>query len=943
MEFHVLGPLEVLHGEGRISLGGPRHRSLLALLLVRPCEVISVDQLADALWTEGIPRRASEMLHVRVSELRRSLGAGADRVVTRRPGYLLRVDEDELDTQRFQRHATSGRAALVGGDPVTAERELRAALALWRGPVLPEISDRLIARPEIYRLERLRLQVLEDHVQSELDLGRHLDVIGETETLTAEDPLRERFWWQRMLALYRASRQAEALRVYQQVCAHLAAELGIDPGPELRQLHTAILRQDPALDLTGLPIAIRGRTPNNLPARLTSFVGRREELAEISALLGTARLVTLTGVGGCGKSRLATEIAAAQLDTYPDGVWIVELAVLSDPLLITSTIAKVLGIHEHPDRQLLDLVLERLREARTLVVLDNCEHLVEGVADLVGELLGHCSEVRVLCTSRELLGIQGEVLRSVPGLGTSDAVRMFADRARAVRAGFELTDTTTGDVAEICRRLDGLPLGIELAAASTSTFCPARILAGLDDCFGLLAKGKRLISARHRTLHAVVGWSYELLDEQERLVFEQLSVFVGSFTFEAAAAICVATDIADLLDRLIGKSLLIAESVAPREYRYRLLEVLRVFGMEKLSLRGQVDLVRARHAEFFRALTELAGAGLRGREQARWLDCLGEEHTNLRAALEFSLGRGDAETAAKLAGSIYPFWDLRGHYSEGRQWLSRVLTVGRNISVPSRTRVLMAATTLAVIQGDFESAGMSAGEAVLLGRQAREAAGVAHALSYLGLMAIHTGELDRAASLLHESLDTASAVGAGWERAWALVFLAVLALADRDCDRALDVTERAEAALETVGDPEALGWVLVIRAAADWHMLNTSRAATEVQAGLNVFGDLGALWGTSTGLLVTALVVGTSGQHEVSARLLGAAEALRDSIGGALLAVAQDWRDAGMAEATAALGPESFRHAWCAGQMMSPEAALAEARTALDSYGASTAHCTIQS
>lgn len=949
MEFRILGPLEAVNDSGTIAaLGGPRHRTLLAALLVHAGRAVSTDRLIEVIWGATPPKSATEMLQVRVSELRKLLSleqsSKEDLLITRPPGYLIHVAPDELDSRRFEQLLASGRQALDGGEPAVAARHLRAAVALWRGPPLPEIADRPYAQSEIARLDDLRLQALEARIDADLATGRELELVGELRTLVAEHPLRERFWHRLMLALYRAGRQSEALQAYQSARDLLAEQLGIDPGPELQDLYTSILRQDSTLSPSPDPGDRRHETPTNLPANLTSFIGRVDELAEVAEQLKAVRLVTLTGVGGSGKSRLAVEIASRVLDAYPDGVWVVELAPLTDPRLIAATVAKVLGVPEHPERSHFNQVVTHLRRAKALVVLDNCEHLVEDVAEFTWQLLDACPLLRILCTSRERLGITGEVLRPLAGLRVpppqlsqpaearnTDAVRLFAERATAVRPTFDLSDTAAGVASEVCRRLDGLPLAIELAAAGISTRNVEQIAAGLDDRFHLLTRGSRVALPRHKTLRAVVDWSYELLDEPERRTFDRLAIFVGGFTFEAAEFVCAHqdNDLPEILARLVDKSLVTADAVASPEYRFRMLETLRAYGLERLEDRGELDTVSARHAGYFLVLAGAADIGLRGADQQAWLDRLSAEHSNFRAAMEFSLERGDHQAAACMAGSLYPFWDLRGHYSEGRQWLRRVLKAGRHVSERVRIRALMGAATLAVIQGDVEDAVATCEAAAALSRQTGNRAGLAHALQYLGFIAIYAEELEQADALLAESLEAARSADAQWEHGWALIFLATLALTRAEYDRAASLSRQSQMVLEPVGDQEALAWTMIICAGACWAQHKTDEAADNIRDALVAFDRLGGLWGISFALLVSALVTAQRGRMERSARLLAAAESIRTSMGVGMLPLTKAWFDDAITVARTALGADGFQTAWEAGSELRREAAVAEALSQL--------------
>ncbi len=728
MEFAILGRLEVLDGDRDLTPGRAKQRALLAMLLLHPNQLVAIDRLVEALWGEAPPATAANALQGHVAALRKLLGAA--RIETRAPGYLLRLDPGELDLARFESLVAEARRRV---EPEERSLRLGQALALWRGDALADLRYESFAQREIARLAELRLTALEDRVDADLAQGRHDELVGELEALVAEHPFRERLRGQSMLALYRCGRQADALHLYQEGRRALVSELGINPGPALQQLQQRILKQDPSLDLrAAAPDGRDGQPRTNLPAPLTSFVGRQRELVEIAAQLRGNRLVTLTGVGGVGKSRLALEVASACRAEFPDGTWLVELAALAQPGLVVHAVAATLRVREHPQRPLIDVLAEHLRAVEMLVVLDNCEHLVDEVADVAERLLGSCMGLRILATSRERLGITGEALRPVAGLsvpapdasgasavGRAEAVRLLVDRAAAVQPGFGLSEATAAAVAQICRRLDGLPLAIELAAAGVNAFGVEQIAARLDDRFRLLTHGSRTASTRQQTLGAVVSWSYGLLGDTQQRLFDRVAVFVGGFTLEAVEAVCAdpaegGLTVAELLARLVDKSLVMTENAAAATPRYRMLETLRAYGLERLDGSGQTASLRDRHAAFFLALVESAGEALRGAQQPVWLRRLEAEHGNIRAALEWSIGQGDAATAVRLAGSLYPLWDRHGHYREGRRWLARVLAMDAPVPPIARARALNSAAAFAVVQGDLEASAAAAEQAATI-------------------------------------------------------------------------------------------------------------------------------------------------------------------------------------------------------------------------------------
>jgi predicted ATPase/DNA-binding SARP family transcriptional activator len=967
MEFRILGPLAVSHEGSLLAVGGPRHRRLLAALLVGAGSVVSRDRLTEALWGEDPPRSASAMLHVRVSELRAALRAGRPErdagLLTVGGGYLLDVGDDGLDARRFERLAVRGHQVLGLGEHARAAAELGDALALWRGPALVDVAGEPFAQAEAARLEALRVQALEDRLDADLAGGRHAEILLELEAMVGVHPLREPLWCRLMLALYRSGRQADALGAYQRARDLLADELGVEPGAELRRLQTAVLRQDPSLDLRAAdgPVTMnepsgpeasgrtspRGDPPHNLPAPLTSFIGRERELAETRALLQAGRLVTLTGTGGSGKSRLAIETATMSLPDHPDGTWLVELAELHDPDLVPHAVAGAIGVRELPRNAVVDLLAERLRTSAALLVLDNCEHLLGGVAGLVHRLLGACPSLHILVTSRERLGITGEVLRRVDGLsvpvsasdrasvGEADAVQLFLERAAAVEAGFRLSDTNSAAVAQLCRRLDGLPLAIEMAAACVNTFAVDELAARLDDRFRILVRGSRTGLARHQTLRAMVDWSYGLLTDAQRRLFDRLAVFVGGFTFEAAEQVgsAAAEDrpaVAEFLARLVDTSMVVAESAPDGTHRYRIPETLRAYGLERLAEAGEVGRTRDRHGAFFLALAEPVGEPLRAGKTPASLHRLAVEHGNFRAALEWSLSAGDTQTAVRLAGALYPFWDLRGHYTEGRRWLEAALAADGPVPPAATTRALLGVATLAVIQGDLGPATAAANRATVLCRRSGDHVGLAHALQHLGFAAIHAGDLDRATALLTESLSAARAVGHSWLEGWSLLFLAIAAVARAEYGEAARLSRRGEAVLRPVDEPEGMAWAMVIQGAAAWRDGDQLRAATALRDGLRAFQGLGGSWGLSVGLLVSAQVAGTQGNRHASIVLSGASEALRLSVGAALLPFVQEWLDTARAEASAELDAGAVNRAWRTGQQLPTEEAVGQAVRALD-------------
>jgi predicted ATPase/DNA-binding SARP family transcriptional activator len=756
----VLGPLEVRDTGGTlVPVGGARLRSLLIRLAIGDGRPVSVDRLADDLWADGGPADAANAIQALVSRLRNA--AGRDCVEHSPAGYRLAIDPAEVDARAFENLVVAARDVLADGDQAAGAAMLAQALGLWRGPALADVADAPFAAAPITRLSELRLAAIEDRVDADLSLGRGAGLVPELQELAAAHPLRERLRGQLMRALQAAGRQADALTAYEDTRRVLADQLGVDPSPGLAAVHLAILRgvpppaapaarsqfarpatpappagpaapgpaatrpdPGPPAGPAGPPPAANPAAPparppggpldagaaappafppgaprrGNLPAQLTSFVGRDDELRRLGKLLAESRLVTLTGPGGAGKTRLSIEASARMTELLPDGVWFVPLAPVRDALDVPQAVLAALGLQESAwpadpvetarlaAQQPLDRLADALAARKLVLVLDNCEHVVDAVAWLAGRVLAHAPEVRILATSREPLGITGEMLCPVPSLrlppegasaeeaAYSPAVRLFTDRAAAVRPGFVLDPGTTEPVVRICRALDGIPLAIELAAARLRALTCTQVADRLDDRFRLLSVGSRGALPRHQTLRAIVDWSWDLLDDAERTVLRRLSVFSGGATPDSAEQVCALggehRDIIDVIASLVDKSLVTA--TGEHEVRYRLLETVRAYAGERLAEAGEADLVRAAHAAFFLALAERAEPELRARDQLAWLNRLSAEHDNCSAALRHVIAAGDVRTALRLVGALAWFWITRGYDTEAATWAGEV-------------------------------------------------------------------------------------------------------------------------------------------------------------------------------------------------------------------------------------------------------------------------------
>ncbi|GAA1019196.1 SARP family transcriptional regulator [Acrocarpospora pleiomorpha] len=917
MRFGVLGPTEVRRDSGEIvAVVGPRLRVLLGMLVLDAGRVVTTDHLIDGLYGDEPPAGAANALQAQVSRLRQLLDAP---VIVRHPaGYQLDVDPESVDARRFERLAAAGRAALAAGNNRRAADLLREGLDLWRGPALADLGETLA--PSAVRLEELRLNALEDHAEAVLGLGDEShDLATELGDLVAAHPLRERLRGLFMRALVATGRQAEALATYEDGRRLLAEELGADPAPELAEIHLAILRAE---------------TPpprKDLPAQLTSLIGRADELAVIGGLLAESRLVTLTGPGGTGKTRLAIEAATQAANTrrpeisghtegpahpagpggsgrpggirdpgrsrspggsqHPTGsippgdsrppegsrpsegarpprasgveVCFVELSPLVDGSEVTQAVLAAVGLREtgllpataRQGTDPVDRLVAALADRALLLVLDNCEHVVEAAAALAGRLLGACPKLRVLATSREALGITGERLCPVPPLALPPvdatlpealaypAIRLFADRASAVRPDFALTADDLGPVSRICRALDGLPLAIELAAARLRSLTAAEVAARLErtDTFQLLSRGSRVAEPRHRTLRAVIEWSWDLLDEAERTLARRLTVFAGGATLAAAERVSglPADEVIDLLTGLADKSF-----VEVAGDRYRMLDTIRAFCAEKLAEADEAEALKAAYVGYFLELAESADPLLRTADQLEWLRLLDAEHDNLISALH----RADENSAFRMFSALTAYWWLRGLRSESAAIAADLMTK-LGPEPPEREEYALCVLTLATSGGHgldlrphlervdriMQSINWLPSQpylnvlwAMVLGPPSQEKSDSlqeqqrqvpmdpwTRALAEFGwgLLALYEGQIEDAERLLRPSFRAFQALGERWGMAMTLTGLSDVAEWRGERARALTFIEQAMELVERLDTTVDLAELLCRRAA----------------------------------------------------------------------------------------------------------------------------------
>ncbi|GLY87952.1 SARP family transcriptional regulator [Actinoallomurus iriomotensis] len=823
----ILGPLDVRDEAARpVEVSGPRLRALLIRLAVDAGRTVPADRLIDDLWGDAPPAAAANALQALVSRLRGV--SGHDAVESNPGGYRLGVAPDQVDAVAFERLVATARAT---DDPAARADELRRALALWRGPALADVAGAAFAAAPIARLEELRVEAAEERFEADIALGHAARLVPELEELTTLHPLRERLRGQLMRALYAAGRQADALTVYEDARRTLADGLGVDPSPELAAVHLSILRGAPA-ERPPAPVREPERR-SNLPAQLTSFVGRAEEIERVGELLTSHRLVTLTGPGGTGKTRLAGETASRMAAGSPDGVWFVPLAPVRGALDVPQAVLVAIGIPETirllEAREIaspLDRLADALATKRLILVLDNCEHLLDAVATLADRLLSTAPGVRILATSREPLGITGEALCPVPSLALPpedadadgarayDAVRLFVDRATAVRAGFALDADTVGPVVRICRALDGAPLAIELAAARLRVLTPAQVADRLDDRFRLLNVGSRTALPRHQTLRAVVDWSWDLLDDPERRVLRRLSVFNGGATLQSAEEV-LGEDVIDLIASLVDKSLVMATGEA--EVRYRLLETVRAYAAERLTAAGEDERLRDAHAAYFLRIAERAEPELRGRDQMHWLDRLNAERDNCNNALRHAIDTRDVQTAVRLIGALAWFWILCDYEAEAGQWAVEVWSLVDDRPPPGAEDAYVICGLMAAMVQEMSRDGgpdprtLHARFEKMLAMRTEASTHPALAL-FRPIAAIFSGDADAA---LRE-LDLVGDHPDPWTRAARHVFVGFLAINGGDFDRAARAVTEAHAGFREIGD--RWGLVSALTGVAEVHL-----------------------------------------------------------------------------------------------------------------------------
>ncbi len=897
MVFRVLGPLEV-ERDGRPVPGlRPRARAVLAALLVDAGSTVPVDVLVDRAWGDRSIGSETATLHATISKLRRVLepdvqGGAWQVLVTRAPGYRLAVSPDDVDATRAGARLRAARE-LARSRPDEARAAVADALALWRGPAYADV-DEPFAAIERERLEDLRLGAHELAAALDLDLGRHDGLVEHLQTLVARAPLREGLRGQLMTALFRSGRQAEALQVYEQGRLLLADELGIDPGPDLQQLHARVLRQDPDLapraprapapppaapPASVAPPTVTGR---RLPVPLTSFVGRETELSRVAAAVAEHRLVTLAGPGGAGKTRLAVEAARHRL---PEGLGVamVELAGITDPRLVAGHVASTLGISLSGGDPT-GALCSALEDRALLLLLDNCEHLLDPVAELTGTLLGCCPDLRVLATSRQPLGVPGEAIvpcGPMPADQTdSDAVRLFLDRARL--AAPQLADPSDDDLAvvrRVCAELDGLPLAVELAAACLTTLPLSEVAERVGDRFTLLAGGRRTAPPHQRTLAATVQWSVDLLTPAELAVFRAVSVLPGGFTPDAVEAVAGPDVDGGTLEPLRA---LAAASLIELDHgrsRYRMLETLRQYADSALDADGRHRL-RDRQAAFVAGLVERLEPTLRRRDGAPSWQRLDAEQQNVRAALAHALETGQGTTALRICGAVSWWWYRRGYVQEGRDRLAEALAAAPDAPPEVRVRALLGDALLAYLSGDVAAIWDRTHELIAIAPE--DDATLALGLVLRGFVRALLGQGDsvqEAAEDTARGRAVAERCGVAWVQAEIAMTLGQFARAAGDPDTALAHLAESEQLALDLGHTWAWSSAQWIRAKVHVDTGRGGPALAALSAMVRQTESEGDATGTLAGLLTAVGAATCAGRPREAAVLLGAVEVVGRRVG----------------------------------------------------------------
>lgn len=902
-EMRVLGPLEVVGGDGVVVSLPAKQTRLLAALLVADGRACGNDELVEAVWAGSPPASARNLVHVYLSQLRKALPAGIT-LVNRGGGYAADLAPGCLDAARFERLLADSRAARANGNAALAASLAERALALWRGRAYGELAYDELARTESERLEELRLVAREERLAAHLALGRHAEVLGEILAFADESPDRERGGELAMLALYRSGRQTEALERYAALRSRLRDELGLEPSPGLRELQRRILQQDPSLELhVGF-----AQTASPLPVPQTPLVGRERELADLAALLARrdAGLIVLTGAGGSGKTRLALEAARRAAGSFANGARLVELAPLRDSAHVVPAIAHALGLPDDTEEDPLDAVAAALRPQELLLVVDNAEHVREA-APAFAHLASAAPRLTLLVTSRAVLHVSGEQVFPVSPLAEDDAVELFVQRAQLLEPTFALGPENEGDVHETCRRLDCLPLALELAAARIRTLTPRALRDRLDTRLALLTGGPRDVPARQQTLRETIAWSVDLLGDRERDVLARLAVFPGGASLEAAEMVCRAD--LDTLAALIDDHLLVRTDVGGGP-RLGMLETVREYALELLG-DARLDVELALAGYFAGLADELRRNANVEADRRRIVASLEHEIDNVRVALAATETPGHSDLQLRLAGGLWRYWAARGPVGEGLEWIERALAAGDGAATVERAHALGGAAGLAWMRGDAKRAAEFAEAAIPVAVESGSAWDEMAANTVLGIVA--NAEGDRRRARRHHRRAIALAEKQGFEPSAGKLNLGVVALDDGEYEEAIALFEDVLASHRRNHDGQGSGFALLNLGLAH-HELGDHRASRRHFEDAREYLEEGGLREQHAyALQGLAAAEASEARFEEAARLLGEARRELDEVGSPEDRFAPKLVAETKAQVWAALGDETFERAYGAG------------------------------